>query len=239
MTNSPNNPYSRPTAQVSDSAYQNSYNETSYSAAPLSPSQPIETQPANELDRLRDILYGRKSKLTDDRLESLENQLRALKEQLDSQLEEETTNLRTFFMAEFESFHHQYSAKLEQQSTQFTTALENLRRELHEQLESQDANQTEQLRMVKRTLNEKLDALSADSTVRLQEAQQTLSERLQTLQTHQTERISGLQADTRKRDEALRSEFLETSSLLKSQKVSRREMTQVLVELAHRLQAEE
>lgn len=206
---------------------------------PPSASTPLEASPLNELERLREILYGRKTKVTDDRLGALENQVRALEEQFNARLGEEITSLRAFFVSELENFQRQYNSRLEQQAQQFAKDLEGVRREFSGRLETQDAAQAEALRTTRKNWMDQLDALAATYSTQVREVQQDLTERLHATAVDQTERLKSLQTEARSRDDSLRSELVQSSGALKNQKVDRREMVQILVELAHRLQTEE
>ncbi len=231
------------------STFTDVYSGTTFSAAqdatsPTHPTSdvkpsPVELSTPNELERLRDILYGRKSKATDERLGALETQLRILEEQVHSRLVEETSALREDFLNELESLRKQFSTSLEQQVAQIYKDMGTLQKELTERLENQDALQAEQLRATKKALTEKIESLTMTSVSQIREVQHELTDRLQSLALDQTERMRNLQVETRKRDDVLRTELVETSSTLGAQKVSRRDMVQILVELAQRLQNED
>ncbi|MFO3796565.1 MAG: hypothetical protein ACK8QZ_04675, partial [Anaerolineales bacterium] len=62
---------------------------------------------------------------------------------------------------------------------------------------------------------------------------------LEVLNTELSERIAHLQQETSQRDDTLRSELIAQSRTLGEQKVSRREISQLLLDLAQRLQSEE
>lgn len=215
--------------------------QTDSSPTPASdPASPAgEPVPLSELERLREILYGRKTRVTDDRLSTLENQVRVLEEQFYSRLVEETSNLRTFFLNEMDTLHRQLTTRLDQQAAQFDKALGTLQREFADQLETQETNQTDQWRATKKGFTDKVEDLAAHSETQLRAVQTELNDRFQAFSLDQGEKLRHLQAETRKRDEGLRTEWLEASGTLRSQKVGRREMIQLFVELAHRLQSED
>lgn len=236
MTLSNSTTHAQPPQASSDTPFVAYYGEGNNFSAPAGS---LEASPLNELERLREILYGRKTKVTDDRLGALENQVRTLEEQLNTRLGEEIASLRAFFVSELEAFQRQYNSRLDQHAQQFARDLESVRREFSERLETQDAAQAEGLRATRKSWMEQLDALAATYSTQVREVHQDLSDRIHTTAQDQTERLKTFQTEARTRDDSLRSELLQSSGTLKNQKVDRREMVQILVELAHRLQAEE
>lgn len=97
---------------------------------------------ADELGRLRDILFGSQSRTLEKRLSDLESGLRSLRQEMTNLLQD------------------QVGALSESTSTQFTET----RRDLNEKIDKQGMDQSAQLRAVQKELTEKLEKQSAEQS---------------------------------------------------------------------------
>jgi hypothetical protein len=204
---------------------QDSSSITDTQPSPSSPLENIELKTdapeptADELGRLRDILFGSQSRTLEKRLSDLETGLRSLRQEL--------TNL----------VQDQISALSESTSGQFVET----RREFNEKLDKQGTDQSTQLRAVQKDLIEKLDNLesfAADVLRQLRETHKELSDRLDKQAAEQTERTRNLQSEARQRDDSLRQELLSMAASLDNKKASRQDLGQMLMELGLRLRQE-
>jgi len=209
---------------------------------------PIKTDPAllagevplaGELERVRDLLFGKQTKATEERLAGLENQLQDVRRELTGLLEARFSELNKSFSSQLEALRKELLERSDQQAAKQGADIQSIKQSLTERVDLQEKEQTEKLRTAQRTLSERIDSLVTDSNAQLKKTHQEISARIETLNTEQVGRINNLQQETSQRDDALRKELIALGDALGNQKVSRREMTQLLVELAHRLQGDE
>lgn len=198
-----------------------------------------ESNMAGELERVRDLLFGRQVKAQDTRLINLENQIQAVRKDLTETLNERFSTLNQSLTGQVEALRKDLNARLDQQGTRQQADLQSAQKAFGERIDLQEKDQTEKLRTAQRTLSDRIDAFSSDVTSQMRAMQDELSGRTEAAAAELTSRIDALQQETRVTDNKLREELLALSGALGSQKISRREMTQLLVELAHRLQNED
>lgn len=180
-------------------------------------SPPEDTTPeaptANELDRLRDILFGSQSRFTDKRLGDLETRLETARLALAQTMEERVNSLAD----------HTASQAADQ------------RRDLTARLDAQHADHTTLVRQTHKDLSDRLDNAFAELTLQLRQTHKDLSDRLDKQAADQAERLRQAQAEARQRDEALRQEFLNLATSLSDSKTSRADLGQMLIEMGQRL----
>lgn len=193
----------------------------------------------NELERLRDILYGSQSRATEQRMSDLEARSARLHQELLDTLSERLEALSTSFNNQITALRSEFNDRVAQESGQQSTALQSAQREFNTRLDFQQKENTENLQVVQRSLSERLDKLTADTNQQMQNMQRDLSERINQTSSDQTERARNNQNETRQRIENLREELNHISNLLSGQKISRDELGMLLLELSHRLQREQ
>ncbi len=214
----------------------------------------------SELKRLRDILYGPQSRVTEKRLGELDTRLDQLRrelgqfdhEQLKQSVEvtaqqimltrrdmgERLERLAVEQTQQVQLTQQQLAAQVSQQNLAQEAQLRAFQRQLSERVEQQLAEYPAQVRAVHRELNERIDKLAADFLTQLRNFQKEVSDRLEKQNTEQLERIRLLYTETRQRDEQLRQELLNLTSALDDKKASRFELGQMLIELGQRLRNE-
>lgn len=182
--------------------------------APASEETPTPEAPAaNELDRLRDILFGSQSRTTDKRLTDLETRLETTRLLLAQTIEERVNALA--------------DATASQAADQ--------RRDLTARLDAQHTDHTALVRQTHKDLSDRLDNAFAELALQLRQTHKELSDRLDRLSADQAERLRQAQAEARQRDEALRQEFLNLAANLNDAKTSRADLGQMLIEMGQRL----
>ncbi len=218
---------------------------------------PEEDNIAADLNRLRDILYGSQARTTEKRLNALENRLSAIHQEMHDLLDKrfhtatETAanelNLTnrtltdrlaqqsTDQSAQVRSVQQTLTEQLQAQENNLAAQIRTNRRELNERLEQVETSQSTQLQEAQRELNQRLDTLAADLSAQLRQVEKELSERLERTNANQLERLDLLKSESGQRDEALRQELLLLTSQLSERKVSRQDLSQMLVELGLRL----
>jgi septal ring factor EnvC (AmiA/AmiB activator) len=228
------------------------------SASPAAPSPDDIT--SSELKRLRDILYGSQSRVTEKRLGELDTQLDQLQrelgqfdhEKLKQSVEVTTQQLMLTRRDVGERLEHlaieqtqqvqltqqQLAAQVNQQSLEQSAQLRAFQRQLSERVEQQLAEYPAQVRAIHKELNERIDKLAADFLTQLRNFQKDASDRLEKQNAEQLERIRMLYTETRQRDDQLRQELSSLTSSLDDKKASRFELGQMLIELGQRLRDE-
>lgn len=204
-----------------------------------SASQLTDNGVSGELERVRDLLFGKQTKATDEKLIQLENRIEDVNRTLTNLMEERFRELNKSFSSQIEALRKELTEYTDQQATKSQSNLQSTKQLLTERIDAQEKDQTEKVRSAQRSLSERIDSLANETSTQLKNAQQELSSRIETVNTEQSERTNNLQAESSQRDDALRNELIALGKTLGNQKVSRREMTQLLAELAQRLQNEE
>ncbi|MBK8984861.1 MAG: hypothetical protein IPM39_02080 [Chloroflexi bacterium] len=150
-------------------------------------------------------------------------------ERLNMGMETQNQNLR--------AARQQLTDQLEQQNTDLTTQIRATQRELATRLETQQSEQSLQLREVQKELTRRLDDLTADFMSQLRQIHKELSDRLDKLGEFQSEQTRTLQVESKKRDDDLRVELMTLANLLDTKKVSRTDLGHILTELGQRMRS--
>ena len=216
---------------------------------------------ATELENLRDILYGNQARQSERQLDEfnqrlstnhaelktmLETGLRDLRNSLEvkiatqgKELDERLTAQDNNQKARLSETKKTLDERTEAQGDEAENQLRAAQRRQDERLDAQKTEQTSQLRALQKNLTDRVDALSTDSQNKLDVAQKDLSDRLEKVNETQTQQFQGLQAETRKQDEQLKAELLYLTSMLDGKKVSGQALSNMFIELGHRLQSTE
>ena len=113
------------------------------------PAQTTQTEAGlNELERLRDILYGQQARSTEERLKALSDRLEKIKAEM--------------------------SARIDALDNQLTARLEALQAELTERLENQQSSQSQATEANRKALAAQLSQLHADATAQISGVQKSL-----------------------------------------------------------------
>ena len=192
----------------------------------------------NELERLRDILYGSQSRAIEQRMSDLEARTAQGHQEVLDTLSERLDALNTLFSNQIISLRTELNDLVGQENVKQSTALQSVQRELNARLDFQQKENTENLQIVQRSLSERLDQLVSDTNLQMQNLQRDSSERLNQINTEQSERTRTNQIEARQRTENLRTELNQINGLLSEQKLSRDELSVLFMELSHRLQRE-
>ena len=193
---------------------------------------------ADELGRLRDILFGSQSRTLEKRLSDLETGLRSSRQEMTNLLQDQIGTLSEFTNGQFTETRREFSEKLDKQSTDQSAQLRVAQKDLSERLDKQTAEQASQLQAVQKQLSDNLEKLAADLMRQLRETHKELSDRLDKQSAEQTERMRTLQSEARQRDDSLRQELLSMAASLDNKKASRQDLGQMLMELGLRLRQE-
>jgi uncharacterized phage infection (PIP) family protein YhgE len=202
-----------------------------HDAPPASSPEPT----ADELGRLRDILFGSQSRTFEKRLSDLETGLQAARRELADTFHDKIEAASGAASTQLGDARTEFNRKLESQGAEQTTQLRAAQKDLADRIERQTTDQSAQLRIVQKELSENLDRVEADFVRQLRAAQKELSDQIEKLAAEQAERLRNLQAETRQRDDNLRQELLGMSAALENKKTSRQDLGQMLVELGLRL----
>ncbi|MBE7536694.1 MAG: hypothetical protein HS124_13310 [Anaerolineales bacterium] len=200
---------------------------------------PVDSAITGELERVRDLLFGKQTKAIDRRLAQLETRIEVVQTGLTDLVETRIAELGKSFAAQFEALRKEALDHHDRQTAKQTTELQSAKQSLVEHIDAQEKDQTEKLRSVQRMLSERIDSLANASNVDWKKARQEISAQIEILNSEQGERITRLQQETSQHNDALRNELIVLGKTLGNQKVSRREMMQLLVELAQQLQGED
>lgn len=193
---------------------------------------------ADELGRLRDILFGSQSRTLEKRLSDLETGLRSLRQEMTNQLQDQIGTLSESTGAQFTESRRDFNEKLDKQGTDQSTQLRVAQKDLAERLDRQTAEQSTQLQAVQKQLTDNLEKFAADLLRQLRETHKELSDRLDKQSAEQAERTRTLQSEARQRDDSLRQELLSMAASLENKKTSRQDLGQMLMELGLRLRQE-
>lgn len=168
---------------------------------------------ADELGRLRDILFGSQSRATEKRLTDLEFGLQASRRELAETLNDKAQGV----------------------AGAAASQLAETRKDMAERLERQNSEQSAQLRAAQKELSDRLDKLEADFISQLRATRKELDAQVEKMGMEQAERLRGAQTEARQRDDSLRQELLELAASLENKKTSRQDLGQMLIELGLRL----
>jgi hypothetical protein len=190
---------------------------------------------ANELERLREILYGSQARNTEKRLGDLEIRLEDTHRSLSDALNEKLQAVSDTASARLSDARQELGTRLDEQSASQSAQLRAVQKDLTERLDRQAAEQAAQLRAVQKELRDALEQLAADMLHQLRASHKELSDRIDKLSADTAERMRSLQSETRQRDDSLRQELLTLASSLDDKKASRQDLGQMLMELGLRL----
>jgi gas vesicle protein len=194
-----------------------------------------DTPSADELGRLRDILFGSQSRSTDKRLGDLETELKSARQEMADRLSDRVNALTESTSTQFTDTRREFNEKLDRQGMDQSSQLRNAQKDLSERLERQSTDFAGQLGSVQKQLSDAIDKLAADLLRQVRETHRELSERIDKLGAEQTERTRNLQAESRQRDDTLRQELIAMADSLDGRKTSRNDLGQMLMELGLRL----
>ncbi len=237
-------------------------NNTAEVKLPAPANDPTQTPSnANDLERLRDILFGTQTRGTEKRLEDLEIQLASLRRELTDLIHEQVKEVGNRSSSQTTAVHKELTERGSQTDKQHSSQLRQVEQKLTTQIEGQKADQSDQLRNLNRDLTARLDNQESDYNAKIRSLNQEMNERLdemtdtflnQVRQTYnelneqinqlrqeKTEQLNALQGETRQLDNKRRQELLSTAGGLDHKKVSRHQMAQLFVEIAQRLSSEE
>lgn len=192
-----------------------------------------------ELERVRDLLFGKQIKTQEAQLANLENQIQSMRRELGNLMDERLSALNQTILSQIESVRRDLVNSLEQQDVKQQTALQTVQSSLTERLDQQEQELMEKSRTSQKYLSGRIDSVVTDLTSQVRKAQEEFSTRLDATHAELSGMVSALQLETRNNDNKFRDELIALGNALGTQKVSRREMTKILVELAQRIQAEE
>jgi DNA anti-recombination protein RmuC len=190
---------------------------------------------ADELGRLRDILFGSQSRTLEKRLSDLETGLLAARRELADTFNDKLEAASGSAASQLAETRNELNRKLDTQGSDQTVQLKAAQKDLAERLERQTTEQTTQTRAVQKELSEALSKLEGDFVRQLRTAQKELSDQIEKSSAEQAERLRNLQAEARQRDDSLRQELLSMTAALENKKTSRQDLGQMLVELGLRL----
>ncbi len=193
---------------------------------------------ADELGRLRDILFGSQSRTLEKRLSDLETGLRSSRQEVINLLQDQIGTLSESTSTQFVETRREFNEKFDKQGADQSAQLRAAQKDLSERLERQSTEQASQLQSVQKHLSENLEKLAADLMRQLRETHKEVSDRLDKQAAEQTERTRSLQSEARQRDDSLRQELLSMAAALEDKKASRQDLGQMLMELGLRLRQE-
>jgi DNA repair exonuclease SbcCD ATPase subunit len=193
---------------------------------------------ADELGRLRDILFGSQSRTLEKRLSDLETGLRSSRQELTNLMQDQIGALSESTNGQFVETRREFNEKLDRQGTDQSSQLRTTQKDLAERLDRQSVDQSSQLQAVQKQLSENIEKLAADLMRQIRETHKELSDRLDKQAAEQTERTRSLQSEARQRDDSLRQELLSMAASLDNKKASRQDLGQMLMELGLRLRQE-
>ncbi len=121
----------------------------------------------DEINRLRDILFGSQTRSLDKRLGDLETRLETVRQ--------ETANL--------------FTEKIDRLANSTSAQFAETRREFNSKFTSQAEEQSAQLRAVQKESSDSVEKLAADLLRQIRDVQKELSDRLDRINTDQTERM--------------------------------------------------
>ncbi len=190
---------------------------------------------ADELGRLRDILFGSQSRTIEKRLADLEVGLQATRRELTELFNDKLERVSGTAASQLAETRAEFNRKLESQGSEQTSQLRAAQKDLAERFDRQSTDQTAQLRAAQKELSDRLDRLEADFVGQLRTTRKELDDQIEKMGVDQSERLRGLQTEARQRDDSLRQELLDLAASLDNKKTSRQDLGQMLIELGLRL----
>jgi len=200
-----------------------------------SAAQTVAESGPDEINRLRDILFGSQTRSLDKRLGDLETRLETVRQEVVNLYTEKIDALSDSTSAQSAETRREFNLRLTNQGEEQSTHVRAVQKELSDRLDKQANEQSVQLRAVQKEASDAVEKLAAELLRQIREVQKELSDRLDKVNIEQTERTRSLQSETRQRDDGLRQEFLSLAAALENKKTSRQDLGQMLVELGLRL----
>jgi hypothetical protein len=118
------------------------------------------TEPtADELGRLRDILFGSQSRTLEKRLSDLETDLRSLRQEMTNLLQNQISTLSESNNAQFVETRREFNEKLNKQSKDQSAQQRAAQKDLSERLDKLDAEQVERTRNLQSEARQRDDNL--------------------------------------------------------------------------------
>lgn len=192
----------------------------------------------DELERLRDILFGSQSRTLDKRLADLEAELRKSRQELTDLVNDKVGALTETMNAQTADIRREFGEKLDKQEADHSAQVRTMQKDLTERLERQASEQVTQLDTAQKGLANSIEKLAADFPRQIRETHKELSSQIEKMSGEQAERVRTLQNESRQRNDNLRQELLNIAASLEGKKASREDLGQMLMELGLRLRKE-
>ncbi len=180
----------------------------------------------NELDNIRDILFGNQARATENRLSELAARVETMRHELLNTINEQNNTTTERLAAKINETKTELVNRLKRQDEQQTISLNQQSHKLSEENE-----QTRQ------DFQEAVDILTADFQTQLLDIKKELQDGLNRLNTDLSERLLTMQADSQQRDNDLRQELLTMVAWLDHKKTTRLDLGQMLIEVGQQLQS--
>ncbi|KAA3665140.1 MAG: hypothetical protein DWQ04_02155 [Chloroflexi bacterium] len=180
----------------------------------------------NELDNIRDILFGNQARATETRLAELATRVEAMRHELLNTINEQNSSTTERLTTKINDTKKDLVNRLKRQDEQQTTSLTQQVNKL-----SDENEQTRQ------DFQDSIDKLTADFQKQLLDTKKELQDGLNRLNTDLSERLLTMQAESQQRDNDLRQELLTMVAWLDNKKTTRLDLGQMLIEVGQQLQS--
>lgn len=180
----------------------------------------------NELDNIRDILFGNQARATETRLSELATRVEAMRHELLNTINEQNSTTTERLTTKINDTKKDLVNRLKRQDEQQAIAL------------SQQANKlSEENEQTRQDFQDAVDKLTADFQKQLLDTKKELQDGLNRLNTDLSERLLTMQAESQQRDNDLRQELLTMVAWLDNKKTTRLDLGQMLIEVGQQLQS--
>ena len=209
--------------------------EESAQEQPTSPSI-LPVKSGNDLENIRDILFGNQARATETRLGELETRAEAMRQDLLNEINVQTSSVNDRLSKKIGDGRKEFDSRLQRLDEQQTTLVNNTRDALSTQQSQQTKKLSAEIEQNRQALSDEVERITADFQQQISETRKTLQDGLNRLQTELSERLLSLQSDMHRRDNDLRQELLTMTAWLDDKKATRLDLGEMLIEMGQQLQ---
>jgi len=202
----------------------------------LSAQSDLSGKTGNELEHIRDILFGNQARATETRLGDLEVRVEAIHQELLNTIREQNSATGDRLTTKIEESRKDQLNRLKRQDEQQTTFVNNTRDTLTAQINQQFQKLAADIEQNRQEFQETVDKITADLQKQYLDMQKTLQDGLNRLNADLSERLRAGQAESQQRDNDLRQELLTMAAWLDNKKATRIDLGHMLIEVGRQLQ---
>ncbi len=175
---------------------------------------------SQDLNRLRDILYGGFAKESQERFQSLEMRLDSVRQALQRELESTSNNLSQNSSTALQNVEASLLALSEKNAAQEAQALADAQQMLLDKLDDQAQSHSQKVNSMNRDLTNVINEMNSNLSAQIEAEKDYLSDRLDKMAQQHADQFAALQAESKKRDKELQETLDAVTQNLENDKVS-------------------